>query len=188
MHVNPQVLFDIAQRRRSWLIWPTVAGTFLALVYALSVPRYWSATQALYIRDEGNGASDRLGRFESVDAMQTAQETMSAGRTAPECSWRRPSGQVGPEKPLNRSQQAKWPSPRVLEGFRRQVFVKAPSGSQFGRTEMIYLTVKARTSSRAVALTGAVTTHLVTRMQQLRKEKYDGIVAELQQTVECRAQ
>ncbi len=181
MPLDVRTIGDILKRRRAWLIWPILSTTGLALLYALLAPRYWSATQALYVREEGTHASHRLGRFESVDAMQTAQETILeiARHHSVLASALR---DVGPERRLSASAMQKWPSTKSVDALRSKVQVSAPRGAQFGRTELIYLTTRAQSTDRAIALNRAVASRLIERMQQLRRDKYQGILQELEKS------
>lgn len=183
MSVDPKLIWEILKRRRKLLQGCIGICTLLAVVYTLVMPRRWSATQALYVRDEGKGNSERLGRFESVDAMQTAQETILqlAGQHAVlEAALRA----AGPEKPRSESALKAYPSLKEVDKFRAAVSVEAPKGTQFGRTEMIYLAVKAKSVPRAVALTTAMTSSLIDHAKTLRRQKYAGITKELERTVD----
>jgi uncharacterized protein involved in exopolysaccharide biosynthesis len=180
MKLRPKMLLDIWRRRHMVILAPAGALTLAALVVAVLSPKYWSATQALYIRDEGGGIADHQGRFVSVDAMQTAQETiLEVARhhnvlkaALLDC---------GPDQKLSQKKLKNWPDGDTIDGFRSLVSVRAPKGAQFGRTELIYLTAKARNTDRAVRLTDALTKRLILRMQELRQEKYGELVKELEE-------
>jgi uncharacterized protein involved in exopolysaccharide biosynthesis len=184
MNLDFSRIAAIVRRRKNWIIIPTALLTTISLLVALFKPDLWTATQALYVRDEGLGSVNQLGRFQSVDAMQTAQETiLEVARH--QTVLREALNAVGPAKPIrSRSKRSRWPSDKQVESFRKDVNVKAPYGAQFGRTEMIYLTVRGSSPERAVALTDSVCRHLIERMKRLRREKYDSIVHELTQTVD----
>ena len=47
-----------------------------ACLYALHAPPVWEASQALMVRNEVTGTPDGLGKFGSIDAMKTVQETI----------------------------------------------------------------------------------------------------------------
>ena len=179
MQVDIQYAFKTLVRRRLWVLVPTIAFTGLAIVYALFKQDYWVAQQALFVRNESVGQMTPLGRFESVDSMQTAQETIYEVSRHHHVL-RKALLDVGPKKRIwSKKKRAAWPSPRVVDAFRKDVSVKAPKGAQFGRTELIYLSVKAENPQRAKALTDAVTNRLIQGVKELRKEKYQGIVDEL---------
>ncbi len=75
-HKKLREFLEFARENRKLFLWPVIACTTLALAYAIFRPSRWDATQALFVRDEMRGALMRGGKFESVDAMQTAQETI----------------------------------------------------------------------------------------------------------------
>jgi polysaccharide biosynthesis transport protein len=182
MFIEPKVIVEILKRRRKLLFQSVMITTSLAVVYSVVTPKIWTATQALYVRDEGSTTGDRLGQFQSVDAMQTAQETilqLTRQHTVLENSLR----SVGPDRGSASKPNGTYPDLETVDRFRKMVSVDAPKGAQFGRTEMIYLTVKARSTERAMQLTEAVTTNLIERSKALRKDKYEGIAAELEKSV-----
>lgn len=156
----------------------TLVCTFCALGFAICKKEVWTATQGLLVRDEALGDMQRVGRFDSTDAMQTAQETILELSRFP--SVMRPAlTKVGPAKATKKS----FPSEKDIEALQKSINVSAPGGAQFGRTEMIYLTVKANNSNRAVALTNSVVDQLEKQLQLLRRERYVSIIAELERTV-----
>lgn len=179
MHFDIRNLLQAVSRRRSWLIVPTVSFTLIAVVYALFKQDYWTATQALYVRNESIGQNTPFGRFESVDAMQTAQETILEVAHQKNVL-REALRSVGPRKKFwSKRKQEAWPTDENLEEFRKCVTIAAPHGAQFGRTEMIYLTVKAERVARAEELATAVTDQLVQHLRDMRRQKYKGILDEL---------
>jgi uncharacterized protein involved in exopolysaccharide biosynthesis len=179
MQFDIQYIFQTLVRRRRWIIVPTIVCTGLAVVYTLFKQDYWVAEQALLVRDESVGQLTPLGRFESVDSMQTAQETIYEVSRHHQVL-RKALLDVGPRKRFwSKKKLAAWPTPRVVDEFRKNVSVHAPNGAQFGRTELIYLSVKAEDPQRAKSLTEAVTKRLIEGMQELRRDKYQGIVDEL---------
>ncbi len=179
MHFDIWTIFQAISRRRWWIILPTVAFTAIAVFYALFKQDYWTATQALYIRNESLGQNAPFGRFESVDSMQTAQETMLEIAHHNNVL-REALRSVGPTKRFwSKRKRDAWPTDQAVDDFRKCVNIAAPNGAQFGRTEMVYLTVKAENSDRAAALTAAMTEQLIKQSRNVRRQKYDGIVEEL---------
>ncbi len=168
----------ILKKHHRLIVSITSICTLLALGYALLKPAAWTATQGLLVRDEALGDMQRVGRFESTDAMQTAQETILELSRFP--SVVRPTlERVGPGK----KQKSAFPTECDVEALQEAINVSAPGGAQFGRTEMIYLTVKAESPGRAVKLTDAVVDELETQLQGLRRERYVSIISELERTV-----
>ena len=90
---------------------------------------------------------------------------------------------VGPEESTATDRKVAFPELEIVDAFRKMVSVDAPKGAQFGRTEMIYLTVRARNVDRALKLTDSVANHLIERAKTLRQQKYEGIATELENTV-----
>ena len=170
----------ILKKHARLIVVSTLLCTFMALFFSLIKQDVWTATQGLLVRDEALGDMQRVGRFESTDAMQTAQETILELSRFP--SVVRPAlTQVGPGK--SAKHRSDFPTDDDFEGLQKNISVSAPGGAQFGRTEMIYLTVKAEDSARAVKLTNAVVDHLEKQLQLLRRERYVSIISELERTV-----
>ncbi len=175
---TPSEILDFAKDNLRLVVLPIAIFTLLSLVYAILKPNVWDASQALFIRDEGTNAVERGGRFESTDAMQTAQETIYEISRHPEVL-RAALEKVGPKRKSRR----KFPTQNHIEDFQKNVYVTAPNGAKFGRTEMIYLTVRDRDRERAGKLTGAMATSLVERMKKLRVERYESIINETEKGV-----
>lgn len=167
---------------KHWRLWvvPTVAMTFLAAGYALMRPTAWQASQAILVRDEAVGALSRQGRFDSSDAMKTAQETIAeiAKNQAVVAA-----ALASVESPAERTTTEAWPTPEEVAGVRSSITVAAPKGAEFGRTEVIYLSATADSRRRAEGLATAVCNQLEVRLQELRNSKAESIMAELQKTV-----
>ncbi len=162
-----------------WLL-PVVVFTTLGALYAFLKPATWEATQALLVRDEAVGKANRPGRFSAVEEMKTAQETVLeliksrtvlAGALA----------QVGP--PANLPKPAQWPSERTVESLEQAIKITPPKGAEFGKTEVFYLKVQAADGARAIALSGAICGQLEKQFDDLRYQKYQGVIEELTKTV-----
>jgi succinoglycan biosynthesis transport protein ExoP len=182
MSTTPPVIACVLQYaaalRRHWRFWviPTAVMTLGALVFAVTKPDQWQATQVLHVRNEAAGTSDGRGAFTSVDAMQTAQETMvelARNQGALSDALR----EVGP--PSNRRSGGEWPSAEDVDSLRDSITIKAPGGAQFGRTEVIHVSVKSKSRERAVALTAAVCNQLEKNLQGLRDKRTGGVIQEL---------
>lgn len=184
MSTTPPVIAHILQFARSlrsyWLFWvvPTAVMTVGALGYAIVKPDEWQATQVLHVRNEAAGTGDgsKLGDFTSVDAMQTAQETMAElvrNRSALEQALL----EVGP--PADRRGGGSWPSAEDVDSLSDSITIKAPGGAQFGRTEVVQVSVKSRSRERSVALTSAVCDQLEKNLQTLRDKRTASVIKEL---------
>lgn len=162
-----------------WWLWavPGAAATLLAIAYLAMRTPTWEASQALVVRDEALAAVNRQGRFDTPEAMKTTQETVleiARNPTVVAAALKR----VGP--PENASPD--WPSDRDVEDFRDQILVKAPRGAEFGRTEMIYLTVRCEDRQRAVRLAEAICRELDEFWKGLRNAKAESMTQELART------
>ncbi|MEM8681570.1 MAG: Wzz/FepE/Etk N-terminal domain-containing protein, partial [Planctomycetota bacterium] len=115
--------------RNRWLC--LFATTFLftaaSLGYALLKQDKFDARLPLIVRDEGYGSLSRLGDFTSVDAMQTAQETILEVAKHPSVL-RAALLDVGPGKGEVRKGGEEWPSPKFVNEFADDVSVSAPGG------------------------------------------------------------
>ncbi len=179
--VNPRQL--VTTLRRHCYLWtvPTIALTVLALGYGLVRPTVWQATQALIVRDEAGGSpTTRQGRFDTSEAMKTAQETvvqMSQNPTMIEAALVEAGLADGSEPPSG------WPSRDDVESLQEAITVSPPKGGEFGRNEVIYLAVKGPTPERAVALAKAVGNQLEIQLQAVRQARAQSLIAELEKTV-----
>lgn len=159
-----------------WVI-PTVVCTVLAAAYALLAARQWQATQALIVRPETAGVSDeRLGKFSDLSEMKTLQETileLARSQGVIEATL----AQVGPSG--GRRRPADWPSPRDVEEFREQIDMRPPGGAEFGKTEVFYLSVLDTNRVWAAQALLILCGELEKRLQSLRDERAQGMIAEL---------
>jgi uncharacterized protein involved in exopolysaccharide biosynthesis len=164
-----------------WWAVPAVVFAFVAGAYSFVAPREWKATQALIIRPEVASISDeKLGKFADLSEMKTSQETvleLAKSQTVVQATLR----DVGPPRGCRRP--ADWPTALDVEAFREIVDMRPPNGSEFGKTEVFYLTVSDSNRDRASALVAALCDQLERRMQALRDQSARGMIAELERTV-----
>jgi uncharacterized protein involved in exopolysaccharide biosynthesis len=164
-----------------WWAVPAVACAFLAGAYTLVAPRSWQATQALIIRPEVASVShEKLGKFSDLSEMKTSQETileLAKSQVVVEATLR----EVGP--PRRGRRPADWPNALDVEAFRERIDMRPPGGSEFGKTEVFYLTVSDSIRDRSSALVVALCGQLERRMQALRDQSARGMIAELERTV-----
>jgi succinoglycan biosynthesis transport protein ExoP len=172
---------------RGILVWaPLWIGTTLlfgglGVCYVLFLKEdTYLASQALLVRDEATGAVMRLGRFQSQAEMKAAQETILEMAKSQQVV-RDALLMVG--KPDGLSGWLSWgeyPSKELVEEVAKSgVSVHAPKGTEFGVTEVIYLDVKADDKDDASSLSKAFFEALEARLQQVRKARADGVIAEL---------
>jgi succinoglycan biosynthesis transport protein ExoP len=178
---NPLELVHALRTRVRWWAIPAVACAVVAAVYSFVAPRNWSATQSLIVRPEAASVSDeRLGKFSDLSEMKTLQETileLTKSQGVVTATLR----EVGPPRKYRRPEQ--WPTQLDIEEFRECVDMRPPGGAEFGKTEVFYLSVCDHDRDRASALVAALCRQLETRMQQLRDQRAQSMIAELERTV-----
>jgi uncharacterized protein involved in exopolysaccharide biosynthesis len=170
----------LRSHKRLWIV-PTIICTVLAGAYSLVAARKWEATQALIVRPETAGVSDeRLGKFSDLSEMKTLQETileLAKSQGVIEATL----GQVGPAGAARRP--ANWPSPRDIEKFREQIDMRPPGGAEFGKTEVFYLSVLDADRAWATHALSVLCGELEKRLQSLRDERAQSMIAELKKAV-----
>ena len=204
MSISPKDILDAVKKHLVLLLVLTIATTVLGTAYAFLKQDKWKATQGILVRDEMVLETGRMGRFESTDAMQTAQETIAeiiyqsdvVEETLEQI------GDLGlPHPPKSRQWLASTKDSLLaflptngqtthetgvlgqdIEDLKSSIDVVAPNGAPFGRTEMIYFHVKASSLERARLLNEAHIQNVVERLKDIRKEKYASVVNELEKT------
>ena len=159
----------------------TVLFGLLGVGYVLFLKQdSFLASQALLVRDEATGAVMRLGRFQSQAEMKAAQETILE-MTKSQQVVRDALIAVGPPKSVsNWLNWGEYPSKELIEEVSKSsISVHAPKGTEFGVTEVIYVDVKAERKDEAIGLINALTDALESRLQQVRRARADGVLAEL---------
>ena len=174
-----QIAKTLLKYRFRWII-PTVVIAVAALGYACIKKADYQASQALSVREEAVGSLYRQGRFDDVDAMKTAQETvleLAKSRAVVRAAML----QLG--RPQDSAHTA-WPTEDDIEKVQGSLKIVAPNGSEFGSTEVFYLKIKDKSMQHAIALTEAICDQLDIRMKELRDGKAQSMVTELNKTVE----
>ncbi len=178
---NPAIQFFSTSIKWSWL-WIGTAMLFgiLGFCYITWLKKdVWVASQGLMVRDEANGAVMRLGRFQSQTDMKAAQETIIELARNPQVI-HHALQKVGPEPTfLGQVDLATWPTAKDIEATTKKMEVRAPRGVELGTTEVIYLDTKHSSRSRAYELNLAICDSLVERLQEVRRLRADGVLAEL---------
>jgi polysaccharide biosynthesis transport protein len=179
--LHPADFVRLLRTHIRWWAAPAIVFAFLAGAYSLVAPREWRATQALIVRPEAAGVSEeRLGKFADLSEMKTLQETileLAKSQSVVQATLR----DVGP--PSNSSQTAQWPSELDVQNFRDDIDMRPPGGAEFGKTEVFYLSVRNSNRDRAGVLATALCKQLESRMQELREQRAQSMMAELQRTV-----
>lgn len=165
-----------------WWIVPAVAGAVLAGAYSFVASREWKASQTLIIRPEVASVSEeRLGKFSDLSEMKTSQETvleLVKSQSVIQATLR----EVGP--PNGKKPSADWPTALDIVELRDCIDMRPPGGAEFGKTEVFYLSVKDSSRGRAGVLVASLCGQLERRLQELRDQRAQGMVAELNRTVE----
>jgi uncharacterized protein involved in exopolysaccharide biosynthesis len=179
--LNPIDFIRILRTHVRWWAVPAVACAVIAAVYSLIAPRTWQASQALIIRPEAASVSEEnLGKFSDLSEMKTLQETileLAKSQSVVQETLR----DVGPPRGYRRPER--WPTSLDVEAFRDCVDMRPPGGAEFGTTEVFYLSVRQTNRDRAAALVAALCCQLENRMQEIRDQRAQGMVAELERTV-----
>jgi uncharacterized protein involved in exopolysaccharide biosynthesis len=174
-----EIIGLLRSHTRLWVI-PAITGFALAAVYSLIAARDWQATQALIVRPEAASVSDeRLGKFSDLSEMKTLQETifeLAKSQGVIEATL----AKIGD---ANGEQPAGWPSPLNIEEFREQIDMRPPGGAEFGKTEVFYLSVNDPDRVRAAKALATLCDELETRLQKLREQRAEGMIAELKRAV-----
>lgn len=179
--LHPADFVRLLRTNVRWWAVPAVVFAVLAGAYSLVAPREWRATQALIVRPEAASVSEeRLGKFADLSEMKTLQETileLAKSQSVVQATLR----EVGP--PSNSRQSAQWPSELDVQDFRDDIDMRPPGGAEFGKTEVFYLSVRNSNRDRAGVLATALCKQLESRMQELRDQRAQSMMAELQRTV-----
>ena len=159
-----------------WLI-PTLLFAFLSAGYAYLGPKQFQASQKLHVRDELIGQKYRPGRFESLDVMKTAQETIQEIARSPSVLRRTFQMAEGNSDP-------NWPSDETIEDSQGAVVVSAPNGAELGKTEVILLSIKSSSQQKARKLLTALCDETERELRQVRQKRAESMRAELQHAVD----
>ncbi len=162
-----------------WIV-PLVGAALIALLAGFLGPRQWRASQTFFVREELIGRIVGPGRFESLDTMKTAQETIGELARRPNVL-KRTLESVGPE---GSTAGANWPSEELINSLQGAIEFSAPGGADFGKTEMLTMHVKASSRERARQLAAALFVEVQRELRSLRQQRGASMIAETQQAVD----
>ncbi len=149
---------------------------FTGLAYSLFSSDVWSARQPLVVRDQAGGMVDRLGRFGSTTELKAAQEAILEMTQNPEVVGAA-LRQIGPP---SGGTDPSWPSTTVIDSVASDaVNIRAPKGSEFGNSEVVYLEVKAKSPERVEAFCRAMYEQLTLHHRAVRRLRADSLITEL---------
>lgn len=164
--------------KRYALVWlgSSLLFTAIGIAYTLTKKDQWEASQPLLVRDEVAGAADRLGKFSSQTDLIAAQETIlevARNREVVEQALKA----IGP---ASLDDNEHWPSLKTVDTVASEAInVRAPKTSEFGKTEVVYLSTRAASPQRAEAFCDAMLTAITEHLRSLRTLRAEGIVVEL---------
>lgn len=148
----------------------------LGALFSITSRDFWTASQPMVLRDEANGAVDRLGRFSSQTDLKAAQETaleMARNHEVIKLALKAvgsPDGDADPSWPTNQE---------VATIAKKRVNIRAPQGGEFGGSEMIYLQVEDSSPERATQFCNAIYESLSKQMREVRGVRADSMITEL---------
>lgn len=149
--------------------------TLGGVIFALMTPKVYQASQPFLVRDEISGQIMKPGRFESLEAMKSAQETIQEITKNPEVL-RAALKEVGP---TNWFAKGDFPTYEDIESFRDNVWISAANGSELGKTEVIHLNVRATSRERAHKLIQLIADGVRQQLREVRSRRAASIEAEL---------
>ncbi|PQO27232.1 hypothetical protein [Blastopirellula marina] len=169
------ITFALIHYRLRWMI-PTVIVAAAALGYAVVKPNTWEATQGIVLRDEAVSRLGKPGAFSGEEEMKHAQETVLQLTRSKEVI-AAALAKLGP--PAGRWSSALWPSKDDIAAARESIKVHSPSGTEFGTTEMLYISVESDTPERAAEFNQLLCAQLETHLGEMRNGKALSLVDEL---------
>lgn len=148
----------------------------LGFAYSILKDDIWEASKPIILRQEVNASENSFGRFTSSTDLQAAQELISDMARNREVVGRA-LRQLGSDSFFAGSD---WPTNEVVDAIARNwVTVRAPSSSEFGKTEVIYLATKAETPERAEEFCDLLFQQLSDHLREVRRLRADSIIDEL---------
>ncbi len=177
--ITPVYLLKILRDHPWRWLGPALVLGSIAVLYAVVRPNTWAASQALIVRNEAAANSEGPGQFDRAEQMKTLQETILEVARSRDVLL----AALSEAGPAEESRKADWPSDRDVEALRRALEIAPPKGTEFGSTEIFYLTVKDHDRDRAVALADAVCNQMQNRLQSIRDGKARSMEAELARAV-----
>ena len=154
-----------------WYLWviPCLLGLCLSVIYALFLysPTY-TARQSLILRDDLMGDSFKPSRFESLDSMKSAQETILEIARKPEVI-RNVMEQI--EDDRSSFFGSGGVSDKDIEEMQGNIEFGAPNGAEFGRTEAVVLKVTTNTRDSAKNFTDLLLDEIDSKLSDVRRQR-----------------
>ena len=169
-----QIIYE--HRMMFGAIWLSV--TVIGVSYSLLAPRLWPITTTLTVREETGLSHPRPGEFISNEARRTSQETVL--QLASSTSVLRAAlARIDETKPID----ASLISTEAIETAQKHIRLAPPKGTDWGASEMFFLTVKDEDANRAVALTKSLIAEIDLRLGKLRRQRNISLATELEQSL-----
>ena len=173
------ILSMLSKYRTLWIA-PAILAMVLSVIYIVALrPESWSAKQSLIVRDDLLGQSFKPGRFDSIESMKSAQETILEIARKPQVI-RNALTRLGPEPDgLFSWSNSKWPSEETIEDVQGSITFTAPNGAEFGKTEVIVLNTKASNRARSRTFIDLLLEEIIIKVDEVRSLRLDSMEAEL---------
>ncbi len=170
-------IIDSLIRYRNWWLVPTVVCTVFSVGYALLGTKSYTSRQTLVVRDDLVGTFYKPGRFDSLDSMKSAQETILEISRRPQVI-RAALEKLG--APAMTSQEA-WLGDENISTIQGEVQISAPNGAEFGQTEAIVLSVSEKTRDRSGEFIRFMLDEIENSLRDLRSRQFKSMRQELNQ-------
>ncbi|MFM7564109.1 MAG: hypothetical protein ACKO81_13895 [Planctomycetota bacterium] len=175
----------VAEQLRKYLLLlvvpPLLCGA-LAFAWLLVTPQSWKAYQSLLVRDDLLGDSFKPGRFSSLENQKSAQETILHIARKPQVI-RGALEALGPD-PDQSANRETWLSEQAIEDTRDSISIVAPNGAEFGKTDVVVLSVKAKSRDRACRFADFVTSEIEKNLREVRHDQLVSMQSELELSVQ----
>lgn len=175
----------VAEQLRKYLLLlvvpPLLCGA-LAFAWLLVTPQSWKAYQSLLVRDDLLGDSFKPGRFSSLENQKSAQETILHIARKPQVI-RGALEALGPE-PDQSANRETWLSEQAIEDTRDSISIVAPNGAEFGKTDVVVLSVKSKSRDRACRFADFVTSEIEKNLREVRHDQLLSMQRELELSVQ----
>ncbi len=177
---NFALLIRLFKKHVVLLLAPVALFLALAAGYIVTSKPEWKATQSIQIRDELALQTVMPGRFDSLDMMKMVQETIhdTARRHAVVTKVL-----SALEPPADHKSPEQWPTIHDVEGLQAAISLSPPNGAEFGRTEILLLSVKSSSIERAKKTVAILAEELQTEINRLRDQRGLSMENELKVTV-----
>ena len=182
---NFALLLGLFKKQYLLILIPVALFSAGAAAYILTAKPSWRATQSLQIRDELALKTVMPGRFDSLDMMKMVQETIhdTARRQAVVS---KVLNQLEPPEDYKKPEQ--WPTIKDIESLQDSISLTPPNGAEFGKTEVLLLSVKSQSVERAKKIVSLLAFELQRELNELRDKRAVSIENELNASVKLAQQ